>query len=125
MRIGDKGLLLVMIDIDPEHEAEFDAWYEKEHLPERLACPGFLTGRRYVAVEGGPKYLALYDLESPDVLESEAYGAIAVKSAWWTSIEKRFAHAVRNVYVEILRDDEPKPDPRSRFRPEVAREKSG
>jgi hypothetical protein len=41
-----RGLLLVMIDIDPAYEAEFNRWYKEEHYPERMACPGFLTGRR-------------------------------------------------------------------------------
>ena len=95
------GLLLVMIDVDPEHEEEFNRWYNEEHLPERLACPGFLSGRRFVAVEGEPKYLALYDLESPDVLQSEAYKMIYGPSGWTQKISKHFVRSVRNVYLEI------------------------
>ncbi len=61
-----KGLLLVLIDIDPEYEEEFNRWYTEEHFPpERVRCPGFLTARRFVSVEGEPKYLALYDLDDP------------------------------------------------------------
>ena len=37
------GLLLFMTDIDPAHESEFHRWYEEEHIPERMAIPGFLT----------------------------------------------------------------------------------
>ena len=96
-----RGLLLVMIDIDPEHEAEFNRWYNEEHFPERLACPGFLSGRRFVAREGEPKYLALYDLESPDVLQSEDYQKIYPPSEWTKSISKHFLRVVRNVYSEI------------------------
>ena len=66
------GLLLVMMDIDPEHEEDFNRWYDEEHVPERMAIPGFLTGRRYRAVEGGPKYLAIYEIKSPEVLDSPA-----------------------------------------------------
>lgn len=95
------GLLLVMIDVDPEHEEEFNRWYNEEHLPERLACPGFLSGRRFVAVEGEPKYLALYDLESPDVLQSEAYKKIYGPSGWTQKISQHFVRSVRNVYLEI------------------------
>jgi hypothetical protein len=36
-----KGLLAVWADVDPEVEAEFNEWYDKEHVPERLAVPGF------------------------------------------------------------------------------------
>jgi hypothetical protein len=96
-----RGLLLVMIDIDPEHEEEFNRWYTEEHLPERLECPGFLNGRRFVALEGSPKYLALYELESPEVLQSEAYKKIYGPSAWTQKISKHFVRSIRNVYVEI------------------------
>jgi hypothetical protein len=99
-----RGLLLVMIEIDPAHEEEFNRWYNEEHLPERLACPGFLSGRRFVAVEGEPKYLALYDLESPDVLQSEAYKKIYGPSGWTQRISKHFVRSVRNVYLEITPD---------------------
>ena len=54
-----KGLLLMMTDIDPAHEEDFNLWYEEEHLDERMAIPGFINARRFTALEGGPKYLAL------------------------------------------------------------------
>jgi hypothetical protein len=100
-RKNRRGLLLVMIDIDPEHEEEFNRWYNEEHLPERRACPGFLSGRRFVAVEGEPKYLALYDLENPEVLQSEPYRKIFGPSEWTKRISKHFVRSVRNVYLEI------------------------
>ncbi len=96
-----RGLLLVMIDIDPAYEAEFNRWYKEEHYPERMACPGFLNGRRFVAVEGGPKYLALYDLESPAVMQSEAYQKIYPPSAWTKRVSEHFLTSVRNIYEEI------------------------
>ncbi|MFY9877786.1 MAG: hypothetical protein WCD65_03780 [Pseudolabrys sp.] len=54
-----QGLLLVMADIDPAIERDFNQWYEQEHLSERMAIPGFLRARRFTAIEGSPKYLAL------------------------------------------------------------------
>jgi hypothetical protein len=95
------GLLLVMMEIDPEAEEEFNRWFDEEHLPERLSCPGFLSGRRYRAVEGEPRYLALYELESPAVLESEAYRAMAAPSEWTRRIQPRWLRVVRNVYEDI------------------------
>ncbi len=58
-----------------DDEAAFNAWYDEEHVPLRLATPGFLSGRRYKALsnEDSPRYLALYDLASLDVLNSAAY----------------------------------------------------
>ena len=64
--MNPKGLLLVMIGIDAVHEGELARWYDEEHFPERMVCPGFLNGRRFTAVQGTPKYLATYDLDSPE-----------------------------------------------------------
>src|SRR2546421_10890203 len=67
------GLWLVWADIDPEFEAEYHRWYDEEPIAHLLAVPGFLSAGRYVALKGGPKYLALYELEAPDVLRSPAF----------------------------------------------------
>ena len=67
------GLLMVWADIDPQFEADYHRWYDEEHIAELLAVPGFLSAGRYVAVKGSPKYLAMYELESPEVLKSAAY----------------------------------------------------
>jgi hypothetical protein len=98
-----RGLLLFTTDIDPAMEAEFHRWYEEEHIPERTAVPGFLTARRFRAIEGSPKFLALYDLESPDVLASEPYLRLmgANKSAWTRRMESMFRNGRRNVYESI------------------------
>jgi hypothetical protein len=98
-----QGLLLVMADIDPVIEHDFNQWHEQEHLAERMAIPGFLRARRFTAIEGSPKYLALYDLESPDVLKSADYRHVigAGKSAWTRRMEPQFRNFARNVYVSI------------------------
>ena len=97
------GLLLMMTDIDPANEADFNRWYEEEHLDERMRIPGFLNARRFTALEGGPKYLALYDLESPAVLQSAPYRQVvgAGKSAWTRRMETQFVNFRRNVYVQV------------------------
>src|SRR5688572_4436470 len=69
----NKGFLLVLMQPPPAFEEEFNAWYDTEHLAERLAVPGFETALRYVCVNGTPRYLAMYDMVSPSVLESAAY----------------------------------------------------
>lgn len=98
-----RALLLVMMDVDPDHEADFNRWYEEEHIPERMAIPGFLSARRFEAVEGGPKYLALYELESVDVLESESYRYWygEGRTEWTRRILERARNYLRNVYIEI------------------------
>src|ERR1700716_3866720 len=67
------GLLMVWVDIAPQYEAEYHRWYDEEHIAHLLAVPGFLSAGRYEALKGSPKYLALYELEHPDVLRSPAF----------------------------------------------------
>ena len=50
-------LLVVFTDVAVEHDSDFNAWYNQEHLPERLSAPGFLDGARYETLRGGPRYL--------------------------------------------------------------------
>lgn len=100
-----RGLLLVMMDVAPEDEAELNRWYDEQHLPERAGCPGFLTARRFMAVDGTPKYLALYDLESVQVLDSPAYRQLLeFPSPWTKEIGSLLTGNKRQVFVEITED---------------------
>lgn len=67
------GLLMLWCDVDPQDEAEFNRWYDEEHITHLLSVPGFLNAGRYVAVKGGPKYLAMYELEEANVLRTSAF----------------------------------------------------
>jgi hypothetical protein len=71
----NRGLLLTMTEPPPAMEEEFNAWYDEEHLAERLAIPGFRSAKRWVAdvPPGQGKYLGTYELDSPDVLQTEKY----------------------------------------------------
>ena len=83
--MSNKGYLLVMMQAPPAFEDEFNAWYDTEHIPERVAVPGFETGIRYVCVNGSPRFLAMYDMESPEVLNSPAYLSVSFEQASpWT-----------------------------------------
>jgi hypothetical protein len=83
--VADKGFLLVTMQPPPAFEEEFNAWYDTEHLPERLAVPGFETALRFVCISGHPRYLAMYDLAHPHVLDSPEYLKVAfANSSPWT-----------------------------------------
>ncbi|HWV55425.1 hypothetical protein [Pseudorhodoplanes sp.] len=70
----DHAVLLAWTDIPEEEEEAFNEWYNREHVRDRvLAVPGFINGRRFVAVKGAPKYLAFYETENNAVLRSDAY----------------------------------------------------
>src|ERR1700692_3157906 len=93
-----KGMLLTSMDIGPPDEAEFNRWYNREHLEERVAIDGFLEARRYVADQASPKYLSLYSTESFAVLDSPAYrNALANQTDWSRSNIARFKNMIRAV----------------------------
>jgi hypothetical protein len=67
------GILAIFNNAAPGREAEFEEWFQHEHLEERLAVPGFVLGRRYEAVSGEPRYFNFYLTQSADVLKSAVY----------------------------------------------------
>jgi hypothetical protein len=69
------GILAIFNNVAPGREAEFEEWFQHEHLEERLAVPGFLLGRRHEAIAAEPRYFNFYLTQSPDVLTSAAYRA--------------------------------------------------
>ena len=92
-------MLAIWMDIVPEGEAEFNRWYREQHFPERLGVPGFLRGRRYLAVQGTPRYFTLYETEGPQVLSSEAYLARLNNPTDWTRrVLPTMRDVVRNAY---------------------------
>jgi hypothetical protein len=98
MPMAGKGMLLTSMNIDAADEAEFNRWYDREHLEERVAIPGFLEARRYVAHDGNPKYLSLYSTETFEVLDSTAYRtALANQTAWSKANIARFKNMIRGV----------------------------
>src|SRR5471030_702108 len=73
---SNMGLLLTLTEPPPAMEEEFNAWYDTEHMAERLAIPGFISAHRWVnpaAAAGTGKYLATYELESVGVLNTPGY----------------------------------------------------
>ena len=98
MPIAGKGMLLTSMNIDAADEAEFNRWYDREHLEERVAMPGFLEARRYVAHDGNPKYLGLYSTETIEVLDSPFYRtALANQTEWSKANIARFKNMIRGV----------------------------
>src|ERR1700741_2885916 len=98
------GLLMVWADVPKEKEPEFNRWYNEEHIAERLSVPGFLSAARYEAVKGGPKHLAIYELENAAVMESAAYKKVSDNPTPWTKRTGPQAigtNFIRNIYTMI------------------------
>ena len=105
------GLLIVWADIDPENEAEYHRRYDEEHFAHLLAVPDCLGARRYVAIDGQPKYLTLYEFDNPHVSESApgrrrtaaTRGAIGCGASCAT-MPARPASTAASTRSELLRD---------------------
>jgi hypothetical protein len=98
MPLAGKGMLLTSMDIDPSDEAEFNRWYDREHLLERVAIDGFLEARRYIAHQGSPKYLCLYSTASFEVLDSPTYRTVLMNPTDWSKTNlARFKNMIRAI----------------------------
>ena len=95
------GVLSVWTDIaEGADAADFEEWYIRQHVNERAACPGFVSGARYTAVEGAPRLFAFYETETPEVLFSPAYKASLDAPTEWT---RRSLPAFRGIIRTVMR----------------------
>jgi len=78
------GMLFVATNIDAADEADFNQWYDHEHVEERVAISGFLSGTRYQAVDAKRKYLGLYETTSLEAFTSADYHAAFTRQTEWS-----------------------------------------
>lgn len=98
------AVLAIWNDIRPETEDEFNRWHTREHLPERIATPGILTGRRYANYEAESfRYYTMYEAATFDVFASEGYFATANSpSAWSPKVQKDFYNFARQACHTVM-----------------------
>jgi hypothetical protein len=65
--------VLIWNEVTAEGQQAFYRWHNDEHMPERMAIPGFIRGRRYASDSASPQWFTLYEAASLDVLVSPAY----------------------------------------------------
>ncbi|WP_428685275.1 hypothetical protein [Reyranella sp.] len=75
MSTGGKAALAIWVDIDAADEAFFEHWHSREHLQERVSCPGWLRGSRFKGLTRPGRYLLFYDADKAVAFESETYYA--------------------------------------------------
>lgn len=99
MSLAGKGVVAIWNDITPEGRAEFYEWHDREHMPERAGIPGFLRGRRYIAVHGSPQYFTLYETETEAVLTGNDYLTRLNNPTPWTAtvVPAHFRNTSRGV----------------------------
>ena len=77
---------IAQMDIPPEHEAEFNRIYDHDHIPIILKVPGVRSCTRFALEHGSvaniPKYTAVYEIDSPDVVTSDAWKEAIDQGEW-------------------------------------------
>ena len=92
------GILFVWTSADPEHEIDFNRWYDREHVEERVRIPGFVSGTRYQSVRGPRKYLGLYRTVSLDAFQTPDYfKAFQQQTPWSVTNLGRMRDPMRRV----------------------------
>ncbi len=96
MALAGNALVAIWNDIATEKREDFFEWHPREHMVERLGIPGFLRGRRCIAVDPGTEFLTLYEVRDADVLTSRAYlDRLTNPTPWSTATLPAFRNNVR------------------------------
>jgi len=91
---GAGGLLVNAMNVEPEHEAEFNEWYDHEHIPALAGVPGVLAARRFKDARGTHRSLALYHLQAPEVTTGQAWKQ-AASTPWTERLRPHFRDHLR------------------------------
>lgn len=98
MSLAGRGAVCIWHDLVPEATDEFYQWHNREHMPERVGIPGFLRGRRYIAVAGAPTYFNLYEAESTEVLGGNDYlDRLNAPTEWTRRVVPSFRRVSRSI----------------------------
>jgi len=98
MSLAGKGAVAIWHDIAADARGEFYAWHGNEHMPERASIPGFLRGRRYVALQASPEYFNLYETVSRFTVSGTEYLArLNAPTPWTTSTVRHFRAVARSL----------------------------
>jgi hypothetical protein len=115
-----KYIMIASMDVDPEHEETFNEVYDKEHVPFLSQVPGVLSIKRFqreeltmniggerktIRIENEPKYTAIYELEDPAVLTSEAWNK-AVERGRWPKEVRPYTKNRRHVLLKLTESKE-------------------
>lgn len=96
MPLLGKGMLLTLTDVSARDERDYNEWYNREHIDDRVNLPGFHRGRRYAAVNGAPKYLAVYECDTVAILGTPNYlQTLDHQTPWSQRVMARFTYFTR------------------------------
>ena len=99
-------LLLVQMTCEREHLEPFTTWYNS-HLPNLLRISGYQWAQRYVNLDGGTRFAALYGIRSADDLPSllqfgcpDLHPIAASEFSVFSTLKGMSVH-VSNVYEQV------------------------
>ena len=98
-------VMVVTMEVDPEDEAEFNKWYNEQHLPERMEIPGYVSARRFKLEEGDGAltYLCIWELEDGSPLQSQMYREQnADPTPLYLRVNKTIKARTRGLYRQIF-----------------------
>ncbi|HEY7869370.1 MAG TPA: hypothetical protein VIF59_09085 [Methylomirabilota bacterium] len=116
MPIQTRYLFSAAMDVDPAQERLFNEVYDREHVPSLLTVPGVVAVSRYerqplmmsiggelktIVIEGAPKYGALYEIESPEVLVSAAWAKAVEVGRWPAQVRPHTRNRQHVLYRRI------------------------
>ena len=98
-------MYLVQMDIPGELEDEFNRIYDTQHVPNIISAPGVSGCTRYrleaTDVEGVARYAALYEIDAPDVPQSDGWKAESDKGDWPSKIRPHTINRSHHVFKKI------------------------
>ncbi|HKA42818.1 MAG TPA: hypothetical protein VKF40_12585 [Burkholderiales bacterium] len=99
------GLIAVWLDVPSDREEEFNDWYNKEHLAQVVALPGFVSGRRYRCSDAPLKYLAWYDTVDENVEPGADFQRLVAEPTPWSRRMRRLYGEKRERFnFRLMRD---------------------
>jgi hypothetical protein len=100
MALSGEAAVAIWHDVPPQSRVDYYEWHDREHMAERVGIPGFLRGRRYVALDGQPEFFTLYEAESLQVLTGPGYTTRLNNP---TPLTRRIAPLLRNNVRSLCR----------------------
>ncbi len=97
-----QGMMMFAMNIPPEADRDFNAWFDDEHIPRLGEVPGVLCARRFEMGAGTHRYLAMYHLAAPEV-QASAEWKLAADTPWTLKMRPYFRDPLRLVLRRYAR----------------------
>lgn len=103
--MGQRALLFILTNVAETDESDFNRWYDREHLIDRVDLPGMTAARRYAAIDAALwKYLAVYEAQGIGTFVSDAYKQrLGSQSPWSKRVLPTFVDPQRTIAAEVVR----------------------